>query len=208
MTNQYGIYALRQYENPNPLYPGTSNVAHPLHIDGAFLPVPERIVALQCVTPAESGGESVLASGSLVLAHVAEKFGRGKVEEMFQEGNISIRRDNQYTNAALLQRISEFVCFRYRHDIYSEIRIASEIEDAYKEMQEFLSQPGNFVEVTLAPNQILIIDNYGVLHGRNAFPDGGSREFNRMNFIGDGKLSGKLEYGVAFDGLAGSRSSH
>ena len=56
-------------------------------------------------------------------------------------------------------------------------------------VRAFLADPSNVLTFVLAPNQILLLDNWSVLHGRTAFADGDRRLLNRINFLADSKYA-------------------
>jgi alpha-ketoglutarate-dependent taurine dioxygenase len=197
LTNRYGVYELREREVSNDKYPGTSNVEHPLHTDGAFLERPEALVALQCVDAASEGGESVLAGGWSVVELIRENPDCAVILSNLQQADsISIERDSQAVTAPVLLKVGDAYWMRYRHDTYANISIKPNIQAAYSAMQNFLTDRKNIADFALRANQILIVDNYSVLHGRNAFVHGGKRLVNRMNYLGDGKLEGEMKYGI------------
>ena len=198
LTDRFGVYRIRPSKTPNLHYPGTSNVKHPLHTDGAFLAMPEKVVALQCIQPAEIGGETLLASSQRIIDHLIGVFGKERVNDLYQKDCIHIDRDGEKASSPFLQNIggNNNPLFRFRDDTFAKIEVSINVIDMYQEIKNFLSIKENHLEIIMSKNQIIVIDNHSVLHGRNEFPISCYREYNRANFHADGELKDELKFGV------------
>jgi len=196
MTDSYGVYSIAPTEKPDPRFPGTSNAPHPLHTDGAFLNNPEAIVALQCVVPAAEGGETTLASCSYIFKLLGEKYNLEKIQKLFTPGSLSIDRAGQKGEFSFLEKHENRIKVRYRDDHYADIKTSDDAGELYKALKIILNGENSVLSFQLQPNQILIVDNSAVLHGRKSFPEEISRHYNRMNFDGCGQLAPRLKYGI------------
>ena len=64
-------------------------------------------------------------------------------------------------------------------------------------VRAYLKDEANVLRFMLEPNQILLLDNWSVLHGRTAFADGDTRRLHRINFLGDAPFAEeRLELGI------------
>lgn len=195
LADVFGVFHIHPREQPNPWYPATTDIAYEPHTDGAFQPVPEAVVALQCVVPASRGGESLLVSAPAMLGAVEGAFGVDALAALSSPGAIRIERDGEETTGPVLFRAGSLARIRYRSDPHALIDVAEPARAAYRRMRDHLLDPRNVLKVALRPGQVLLVDNYSVLHGRAGFEGGGGRDYKRLNFMGDGRLADRLRFG-------------
>ncbi|MFE1745673.1 TauD/TfdA family dioxygenase [Coleofasciculus sp. H7-2] len=180
--------------NPNqPEYINTTNLEITPHSDGAFELEPPRFVALHCETPAEKGGFSTLVSSQKVYDYLAQESYEGLLT-LFDDDAFSIRRDNKQLTRPVFQCRNKKIHMSFRRDQSVNIFVKHQAQRAFDLTNEFLINPKNWVIFTLEPDQILILDNSRILHGRTAFT--GDRKLNRLWFNGNSNY--KEQYSLGF----------
>lgn len=151
------------------------------HTDGTFIDginiiddqivrvEPPYIVVFQCVTPAETGGELILIDAQQILSDIlVDDSQLAKV--LLTPGCISFCRDDQIA--------LDFPVFQPRSDGSLRVRINFDnkvftpdwsydaIQALYK---KYFRNPKYRMALKLESKDILVIDNYRVLHGRAAY---------------------------------------
>ncbi len=182
-ANQYGVVEI-SCRNPDSEYLHTSNEYFPLHTDGAYSEFPEGIVTIYCKIPAAEGGETIIASGKRAYEFVKRKYSQ-KSEDLFVLDALTIERDSESSTMPIFMKLNERkVAIRYRMDKVAIITPSPTSKQLYKELSHFFNNPKNFVTFKIYSGDLLVIDNFSVLHGRKAFDQGANRLYYRLNFIG------------------------
>jgi hypothetical protein len=130
------------------------------------------MLLLQCWQAAASGGANLLIDGSRVLADLRrERPANARI--LSARGAVTYCRDDQIAlDCAVFQDLGEgTTMLRFRYD--STAFIADWAAEAFESLQrDYFANPAYHQRIELAPGQILAIDNYRMLHGREAFADG------------------------------------
>jgi alpha-ketoglutarate-dependent taurine dioxygenase len=162
---------------PAPHEPGPAPYEPALaaHTDRAGPPGPPRLLALLCVRPAPTGGESFLISGTAAHDRLAATrphelpllygdFRFGTEPGLARTGPVFARTDGRLT------------VHYNRHQIERGHRAAGDPltparTRALDAFDAVLADPSLFLRVSLRRGDLLLLDNTGVLHGRTAFTD-------------------------------------
>ena len=192
-ANEQGIVSMAPQEGLEG-YLGTSNAEHPLHTDGAYDEVPPRLLCLQCEQHAVTGGDSVLVSAKGLYEWL--KANHPESIEALQEPDVlTVERVNRKGTKAILQKTDDLMEIVWRDDFTTTFANRPNITAAIEHIRSYIHDPANQVTFKLMPNQIILADNMGVLHGRTAFEKGDKRKLNRTNNNGDSEFSKKLIFG-------------
>lgn len=135
---------------------------------------PPQIIIFQCVEPAEAGGELLLVDMKKVLVDLLRD--RPDIARILLEpGCISFCRDNQFAlDLPLFQKVGDR--WRVRAHCDNRVFTPERSQRAIKILfDEYINQPQYTDEVLLTARQILVLDNYRVLHGRAAYQVFGDR---------------------------------
>jgi len=190
-ANQNGVVEI-SCRNPNSEYLHTSNEYFPLHTDGAYSEFPEGIVTIYCNMPAEEGGETIIASGKLAYEFVKRKYSQ-QIVNLFLSDALTIERDCESSTKPIFMKLNEKrVAIRYRMDGVARIIPNLNSKQIYKELSYFFANPQNIVTFKITSGDLLVIDNFSVLHGRKSFNQGANRLFYRLNFVGKNLKNGLL----------------
>jgi len=160
-----------------------------LNAEGKVIRVlPPRLVGFQCVQPAESGGELILVDAKKVLLALMEEKPE-LISILFRPGCISFCRDDQLAlDMAVFGRMPDVeqwaVRIHFDKRVFTSSWSYEAVEIAYK---QYFDNPQYAVKIALKSNQILLIDNRRVLHGRSIYQVYGGRNvrFHRRLWIGN-----------------------
>ena len=161
-------------------YLGATAEEFPLHTDGAYLQgiaktkdcrllqiSPPKLVFLQMVDTAEEGGASVLLDSQRVLEDALNC--DLDLVKVLLKPCVAYSRDDQLTCSSVFEPISsETWRIRWRYDFTTLVEESA--GDAIKLFHsKYISNPKYQKRFSLQPGEILIVDNFRVLHGRDAF---------------------------------------
>jgi alpha-ketoglutarate-dependent taurine dioxygenase len=182
-------------------YQGTTSEEFLPHTDGTFLDGavlagetllrlgPPKLVLLQCVRAARSGGVNLLVDGQRIFDDLVMSR-RDLLAVLLRAGCAAFCRDDQSAfGSAVYARAGENrVRQRFRFDgkTYAPAWARWALRTLH---YEYHMDPRRMVEVQLRSAQILLVDNYRVLHGRTAFGRSGDSHERQLRraWIYDGE---------------------
>ncbi|MCL4126442.1 UNVERIFIED_CONTAM: hypothetical protein GTU68_000898 [Idotea baltica] len=176
------------------------------HTDCTYLTEACRIQNFHCLKMAEEGGETLLVDGF----HIAEELRKSEPKsydylsshaipsEYMEEGKHYKSLDLVFKHHPVSKRLKQF-----RFNLYDRAPLSSlpfdQIDAYYRHLQPLVSRvrkPSNEFWIKLEPGQVLFIDNWRVMHGRNQFR--GPRLFSGC-YLGNAEFLSKarvLGFGV------------
>lgn len=175
-------------------YLGTSYKQHNMHTDGTFNSVAPATAILLCLRPAETGGMSQLVSGQAAYRHLLEYDPEG-LEALFDEDAMTVTRAGKSATRPVFSRVDSLLRIAFRYDTIAGTEVKQSAKRAFELLRKFVTNPVNIREFRLEPNQMLILDNTSVLHGRTEFAPKEPRMLYRLNTDGVSGLSNRLVYG-------------
>jgi alpha-ketoglutarate-dependent taurine dioxygenase len=174
---------------------GSTADEHLVHTDGAFSNTPERIVTLQCVTPARSGGLSLLASAQAAFDHLANEF-PDRLHLLGRPDALEITRTSQSSTQPVFIRGGDRHTIKFRMpDGVASATPHPEVRELFAALCRFFSAPENVLSFKLEAGQVLIADNTALVHGRTPFPPDEPRDMRRLNFDASGPLCQHMVFG-------------
>ncbi len=180
-SDRHGVLSVNA-KAPKPGFIDSMSLPHPLHTDGAFKDDPEKVIALQCVVPAEKGGTSLLSSGKRAHDALAPE----ERQPLYADDAISIQRNDQCSTKPVFRRLNDHIEMCFRLDGTAETKANTEARSGLGALKRALDDQQ--LSFDMAPHEILVIDNTSIAHGREAFPEDSARHYNRLNFDGHGLL--------------------
>lgn len=185
----------RDWEAFRSEYHGVSSAEFLPHTDGSYLHglvardgdyielLPPKMLMLQCWQAAAAGGANLLVDGARVLADLRrERPADARI--LATRGAVTYCRDDQIAlDCAVFQDLGDgSAMLRFRYD--NTAFVADWAAEAFARLQrDYFGNPAYHQRAELAPGQILAIDNYRMLHGREAFangPDSAKRSMRRV----------------------------
>jgi len=194
-SDKNGIVPVIPLEN-SPGYVNTTTTELPLHTDGSFLVNPPKIVALQCEVPTASGGLTTIGDGKLLYDHLASQNPCGLLN-LFQDDVMTVQRENQQSTQPIFKEHEGRTSIRFRWDNAINISVKPEDLPMIETIKKFLRQSQNMSRLKLQSQQILIMNNTRILHGRTAFKKGEERVLNRIWFDGKSDYSEDIQLGFS-----------
>jgi len=171
-------------------YQGVQTKHFSPHTDGAFLNGvfkkdnklfyvgPPKFLLLQCINKGASGGENILIDGKKILTDIISH--RKELLSALTTRCISICRDDQLAvNIPVFEKTNNRIIMRFRYDeaTYVMPNKAQALNTFY---EEFIKNSKYKKNVSLQSGDVIIIDNYRMLHGREAFTDGADSSEKRV----------------------------
>jgi alpha-ketoglutarate-dependent taurine dioxygenase len=192
--DENGIVPIVDLNSPTDL--SNTNQEHPMHTDAPFYIDPPKIIALQCEIPAKNGGISKVVCGKSVYKYLMEYYPK-ELQFLFTSGSVTIKKekDNLTYQYAIFTEKEDKISIRFRSDKSVSIEIIPEIEKVVNVFQNYVNNPKNQIMFKLHANQILLLDNTSVLHGRTSFPKHDVRKLNKLWFEGDSEYAREIQFG-------------
>jgi alpha-ketoglutarate-dependent taurine dioxygenase len=184
---------LGSYPSDNAQLLSATNQMFSMHTDGTYEIEAPKVVAMQCVIPANNGGFSQIVYAASVYDYLMENYPQ-ELQSLFSHP-LTITRGNQTATRAIFVELGGRISMTFRADPVVSIIIPPPIEKVFNVIKNYINASSNQLIFKLKPNQILVIDNTSVLHGRTSFPDNEVRKLNRLCFDGISEYSHHLEFG-------------
>ncbi len=174
----------------------------PLHWDGMYRPQVPEFQIFHCVSApgVEQGGRTTFSNTMLALenAPASSRALWGKVTGTYQ------RKMEFYDSTTVSPIITEhprrgFPVIRYNEPPSAgfgnfvnpptlAFSGADDVAEVHRTLREALYAPGNFYAHTWSQGDIVIADNYSLLHGREAFETKAPRHLRRVHVLGNPPL--------------------
>ncbi len=183
-SDQDGIAPI-EVDASKPSFLGTSAAAHPPHTDGAYSPDPPCLVVLSCEEATARGGDTVLISGQ----HLYDRLRRtdeAAVPALFATDALTIERNAHAVTTPAFAPHGRRLKVIFRQDAHSTTRPAPAAARAFGLLSQLVADPAMQVRTRLERGEVILVDNFGMLHGRTEFDPGqGHRRLLRLNVTGD-----------------------
>jgi alpha-ketoglutarate-dependent taurine dioxygenase len=194
LSDQYGIHPIRYM----PGYPEYANVNAEhldLHTDGSFEPVPPTYMLMYCETPADEGGDSLLASGDRLFKHLSLEH-PGYLAALSKPAAFTITRDDRTAKRAVFTPVNGRLRLAFRSGNDIRLEIDSKAVTAFDHVRAWLRDPANCIHYKLGAGDILIFDNTRMLHGRTAFSRESARSLHGLWCNGQSAFRDRLTSGI------------
>jgi alpha-ketoglutarate-dependent taurine dioxygenase/precorrin-6B methylase 1 len=153
-------------------YRALSSQSVPFHNEGIYYNSPPRYLLLYCVAPADDGGETLLLRGDSVVDCM-----NSKLRQFLQETPVCIRVGNHTATRNLLVQYpgnSEQVLFFIDPQTTNNCTLTIDgcllDNSVLAELRALLMEPSMIYHCQKwQAHDLLIIDNYKILHGRTAY---------------------------------------
>ena len=185
--------------DPNISHLGYTSLPLLLHTDdSSFDPAPTHLL-LHCLIADTEGGETVLADGFKLATDLREQ--EPEKFKLLSQNLLSFKYKDEDKDFAIespvisLNERGEVKAMRYSNHITQPFNMAFDKMEAYYEayrtFAEMRSASTYQIKFRLKPGDFYIVDNYRVLHGRDAFSKTGNRILQGC-YVERGDLMSKL----------------
>ncbi len=185
----------RDWETYRSEYAGVSTSEFLPHTDGSYLHgvvrkdgryiqlLPPKMLILQCWQNATAGGASILIDAQRVHDDLARR-NPDDLRTLSTKGCVTYCRDDQMAiDRAVFEHLDDgTIMLRFRYD--STAYVADWAVEAFHRLQQdYFMNPKYQVRFTLAAGQIIAIDNYRMLHGRDSFSNGNPGQERKLRRV-------------------------
>ena len=185
----------REWETFRSEYIGVNAEEFLPHTDGSYLHglacqddkyvelFPPKMLVLQCCQNAAVGGGNVLIDGQRVYRDLAKEKPQ-HLNALSRKGSVTYCRDDQIAlDCAVFETLDDgTIMLRFRYD--AAAYVAEWALDAFHAVQkDYFANPRYQSQLKLTRGQILLIDNYRMLHGRDAFSAGPAEQKRSLHRI-------------------------
>ncbi|MDR3401554.1 MAG: TauD/TfdA family dioxygenase [Chthoniobacter sp.] len=185
----------REWEAFRSEYMGLNNEEFLPHTDGSYLHglvyrdgcyiqlLPPKMLLLQCWQAATVGGANLLIDAQRVYGDLARQTPR-LLDILSTKGCVTYCRDDQIAvDRAVFEDLGTgTTMLRFRYD--ATAYVADWAEDAFHTLQtDYFANPKYHQRLPLTKGQVVVIDNYRMLHGREPFTNGQAGQERRLRRI-------------------------
>lgn len=148
---------------------------------------------MQCEIPSKHGGLSQIVYGQDVYEYLLENY----VQELYKlfANPLTITRGERTATRPIFVEKEGRISIAFRSDSVISVEMNFQIEKGFRVIKNYVNEPKNQLIFKLKANQILLIENNSVLHGRTSFPDNEVRKINRLWFDGVSEYAQYLKFG-------------
>jgi len=169
---------------------GFTNAALPLHTDCSGYSWPPNVMAFHCLHNDVAGGASQYVDGANVVAQLRQT--NPEALQIMTDYAVEFRLWSKKADTmslsppVILDERGELALLRYANWTVQLLKTVPfdrvpDWYDAYRALAEQINAPENRVSYRCSPEEMLLINNHRVLHGRDAFDDGlGRRHFQQV----------------------------
>lgn len=158
-----------------------SNLTQPIHTDEGYTSNFPRYISLYCETPSAFGGITTLVHSDSLLKNLKINFA-DHINLLFNHNAIHIKNVDGYLSKNILIQLKDGRIGVSYSPMLRGLTCDKRIFDMFSTITLFVHNPENQIRFKLAKNQLLIIDNCIVLHGRTKFLASEDRLLYRMWF--------------------------
>jgi hypothetical protein len=185
----------REWEQYRSEYTGITSEEFLPHTDGSYLHglvrrnghyiqlLPPKMLVLQCWQSAVVGGASILIDVQRVYNDLASENPEHLII-LSTKGCVTYCRDDQIAvDRAVFEELDDgTIMLRFRYD--AAAYLADWAVEAFHSLQEnYFANPKYQSRLNLAKGQIIVIDNYRMLHGRDSFSNGSAGQERKLRRI-------------------------
>jgi TfdA family taurine catabolism dioxygenase TauD len=185
----------RDWENYRSEYSGVTTSEFLPHTDGSYLHgmvrkdgryiqlLPPKMLVLQCWQSAATGGASILIDAQRIHDDLA-RHNPEYLRVLSTKGCVTYCRDDQMAiDRAVFEHLEDgTIMLRFRYD--STAYVADWAVEAFHILQQdYFMNPRYQIRFTLAKGQIIAIDNYRMLHGRDSFSNGAAGQERKLRRV-------------------------
>ena len=155
---------------PQGKYYFNTKYSQPLHADEGYRNIFPRFVSLYCVRPAATGGMSTLVMVNELLTALKKVF-KEDVKNLYLPDFIKIDSHCKGLYKQIFFRLNQKIVGMSYSPIMRSLQTTELGYEMISFINQFIHDPNNQYRFSLQKNDLLIMDNCQVLHGRTRFDD-------------------------------------
>ena len=185
----------REWEQYRSEYTGITTEEFLPHTDGSFLHglvrrnghyvqlLPPKMLVLQCWQSAVAGGASILIDVQRVYNDLASE-NPEHLHILSTKGCVTYCRDDQIAlDRAVFEELNDgTIMLRFRYDAAAYLADWA-VEPFHSLQKTYFANPKYQGRLNLTKGQIIIIDNYRMLHGRDSFSNGNAGQERKLRRV-------------------------
>jgi hypothetical protein len=152
-----------------------------LHTDEAQLPRTRRYMTLFCQSQADVGGVSTLVQFSNIAKKIRSELVRYE-DLLCAEDALEVFGSGGLVKRPLIMKFAQEDYGVVFPTMLKELRACEPVMKVYLKIFKLAHMVSNQIRLKLKPGQLLVVDNFKVLHGRTAFPEGKERRLYRTGY--------------------------
>ncbi|KTC93174.1 MULTISPECIES: TauD/TfdA family dioxygenase [Legionella] len=154
-------------------------ISQPLHMDEGYRKVFPRFVSLYCIRPSQVGGLSTIVKVSELLNELSRVF-KEDMDKLFQPNFIEIDTACGKVSKQILFYTNTNAIGMSYSPMFRDIKTSSIGYEIISFINHFIHDPNNQYRLLLKENDLLLMDNCQVFHGRTAFNENDNRLLLRL----------------------------
>ena len=185
----------REWEKYRSEYSGLTTEEFLPHTDGSYLHglvhrggyyiqlLPPKMLVLQCWQSAAAGGANILIDVQRVYNDLAQE-NPEHLRILSTKGCVTYCRDDQIAmDRAVFEELNDgTIMLRFRYD--AAAYVPDWAIDAFHSLQQnYFANAKYQSKLTLTKGQIIVIDNYRMLHGRESFSNGNAGQERKLRRV-------------------------
>ena len=194
LSDEHGIHPIRYM----PGYPEYANVNVEelgLHTDGSFEQIPPTFMLMYCERPADGGGDTRLASGDRLFAHLRADHPE-YMAALSKPAAFTITRGDRRAHQSVFAAVDDRVRIAYRSGSDIRLEIDPDAVVAFEYVRQWLLEPTNVLTFKLEAGDVLLFDNTRMLHGRSSFSRTSPRSLHGLWCDGQSGYRDGLSWGI------------
>lgn len=180
-SSNYGKNYSKIIAEKDAKYFANTNYTQPLHTDDAHVSNTPRIISLFCEKQAEKGGITTLVK----FADVSPKLfieNSMLLKELYNESALILEGANGFLRRPFFYNLEN----SSNGIVYPAFLLSLEADEkvigVFRQLTDLIHQKENQIRLKLRPGQLLVIDNFKMLHGRTKFKLSEKRVLYRFCF--------------------------
>lgn len=169
-------YTKLQYSAGSKYY-ALSSLAQPIHTDEGYTSIYPKYVVLYCQSESTIGGCSIIVKFNPLFELIKNNYPLS-IDKLFSQNALKVYNANGCETKPLLFNFDDNVGISYS-PVLKKLVGDEDILDVFKFITSYVHDVRNQIRFKLKKNQLLILDNRKVLHGRTSFQNSETRVLYR-----------------------------
>lgn len=153
----------------NGKYFANTHFTQPLHTDDAHILTTPRIITLFCEYQAAEGGITTLVKFSDIYQKLSSQLNNTILEHLYSKDAIELEGVKGIIQRPFFYHLEKNLNGLVFPAFLFNIKAKNNVLEIFKKMTDLIHERKNQIRFKLNPGELLLIDNFRVLHGRTKF---------------------------------------